>query len=58
MQWKVTNRPQTTDDRPPKLKHSFMAFKFEKLEVWKMTINIADDIDKLTQTFPKHELYI
>ena len=34
-----------------------MAFKFENLKTWKLSLDLADDIDKLTQTFPKHELY-
>ena len=35
-----------------------MAFKFEKLEIWKAAIQISDDIDKLTKTFPKDELFV
>lgn len=35
-----------------------MAFKFEKLEIWQLAIDIADDIDKLTKTFPKDEIFI
>lgn len=35
-----------------------MAFKFEKLDVWKLAIDIADDIDKLTKTFPKNEIFV
>ncbi len=34
-----------------------MAFKFENLKVWQLSLDLADDIDKLAQTFPKHELY-
>jgi four helix bundle protein len=34
-----------------------MAFKFEGLKIWQLSLGIADDIDKLAQTFPKHELY-
>jgi len=34
-----------------------MAFKFENLKVWQSSLELADDIDKLTFTFPKHELY-
>ena len=34
-----------------------MAFKFENLKVWQLSLDLADDIDKLSQTFPKHELY-
>jgi four helix bundle protein len=35
-----------------------MAFKFEKLEVWRLAIDVADKIDKLTQGFPKHEIFV
>jgi four helix bundle protein len=34
-----------------------MAFKFENLKTWQLSLDLADDIDKLAQTFPKHELY-
>lgn len=34
-----------------------MAFKFENLKVWQASLDLADDIDKLALTFPKHELY-
>lgn len=35
-----------------------MPFKFEKLEIWQLAIEVADTIDKLTQTFPKHEIFV
>jgi four helix bundle protein len=35
-----------------------MPFKFEKLEIWQLAIEVADAIDKLTQTFPKHEMFV
>ncbi len=35
-----------------------MAFKFEKLEVWKKSINFSLKIHQLTRNFPKEELYI
>lgn len=35
-----------------------MAFKFEKLEIWQFSIDIADDIDKLTKGFPKDEIFV
>lgn len=35
-----------------------MAFKFEKLKVWQKAIDLADDVDKLTRTFPKEEIYV
>lgn len=34
-----------------------MAFKFESLKIWQMSLEIADEIDLLAQSFPKHELY-
>ncbi|MBV9961315.1 MAG: four helix bundle protein [Parafilimonas sp.] len=34
-----------------------MAFKFENLKIWQLSLDPADDIDKFAQTFPKHELY-
>ncbi|WP_410222459.1 four helix bundle protein [Pedobacter sp.] len=35
-----------------------MAFKFEKLKVWQKAIDLADEVDKLTKTFPKDEIYV
>jgi len=35
-----------------------MAFKFEKLEVWKRSIELGFNIHELTRDFPKEELYI
>ncbi|QXU40271.1 four helix bundle protein [Pedobacter sp. D749] len=35
-----------------------MAFKFEKLKVWQKALDLADEIDKMTKTFPKEEIYI
>ena len=34
-----------------------MAFKFESLKVWQLSLELTDAIDLLSQTFPKHELY-
>ena len=34
-----------------------MSFKFEKLEIWKLAIDIADDIHLLTRSFPKEEMF-
>jgi four helix bundle protein len=34
-----------------------MAFKFEKLLVWQKSLELADEVDLLAQSFPKHELY-
>ena len=35
-----------------------MAFKFENLRVWQKSIALADEVDKLTRTFPKEEIYV
>ena len=35
-----------------------MAFKFEKLKVWQRAIELSNQIDMLTKTFPKEEVYI
>ncbi|MFC1594299.1 four helix bundle protein [Candidatus Omnitrophota bacterium] len=35
-----------------------MAFKFEKLEVWKRAIELSVSINELTKSFPRDELYI
>ncbi len=35
-----------------------MAFKFEKLEVWKKALDLSFSIHELTRRFPKEELYI
>ena len=34
-----------------------MAFKFESLKVWQLSLELTDEIDLLAQAFPKHELY-
>lgn len=34
-----------------------MPFKFEKLEIWKMAIDVADNIHNLTRNFPKEEMF-
>src|SRR5215470_12641116 len=34
-----------------------MAFKFEDFKVWKISLDIADEVDLLAQSFPQHELY-
>ena len=34
-----------------------MAFKFENLKVWQASLELADEIDILSKSFPKHELY-
>ncbi|WP_293301353.1 four helix bundle protein [Pedobacter sp. UBA4863] len=35
-----------------------MGFKFEKLKVWQKALDLADEIDQLTKTFPKDENYV
>ena len=34
-----------------------MAFKFENLKVWQLSLELTDEIDLLAHSFPKHELY-
>lgn len=34
-----------------------MGFKFEKLEVWKMALNVAEEVHLLTRSFPKEEMF-
>ena len=34
-----------------------MAFKFEKLEIWKLAIEMADNVHTLTRSFPKEEMF-
>src|SRR6188474_286970 len=35
-----------------------MSFKFEKLIVWQKSLDLSDEVNQLTKTFPKDELYI
>ena len=35
-----------------------MAFKFERLEIWKTAIDISDQINKLTKTFSRDEIFV
>lgn len=35
-----------------------MAFKFEKLEVWKKAVELSCHVHELTRNFPKEELYV
>jgi len=35
-----------------------MSFKFEKLKVWQKALDLADEINQLTKTFPREEIYI
>src|SRR5262245_39709632 len=34
-----------------------MAFKFESLRIWHLSLELTDEVDLLAQTFPKHEIY-
>ncbi len=34
-----------------------MSFNFEKLNVWKMAVDFADEVHTLTKTFPKEEMF-
>lgn len=34
-----------------------MAFKFENLKVWQLSLELTDDVDLLAKSFPSHELY-
>jgi len=35
----------------------FMSFKFEKLIIWQNAMNFGEDIFKISQSFPKTEIY-
>ncbi|WP_295674188.1 four helix bundle protein [uncultured Mucilaginibacter sp.] len=35
-----------------------MGFKFEKLKVWQKVVDLAFEINELTKSFPKDELFI
>ena len=35
-----------------------MAFKFEALKVWQRSIDLSGEICKLTESFPKKEIYV
>ncbi len=35
-----------------------MPFKFEKLQIWQLAIDISVEIHELTRNFPKEELFI
>ena len=34
-----------------------MPFKFEKLDIWKLAIDLADGVHNLTRSFPKEEMF-
>jgi four helix bundle protein len=35
-----------------------MSFKFEKLKVWQKAVDLSANINDLTKTFPKDELFV
>ena len=35
-----------------------MSFKFEKLVIWQKSLDLSDEVNQVTKTFPKDELYI
>ncbi|MBT1699921.1 four helix bundle protein [Fulvivirgaceae bacterium PWU4] len=35
-----------------------MAFKFEKLKVWEMSVDLSGEVSDLVKLFPKDELYV
>jgi len=35
-----------------------MAFKFENLKVWQKSLDLAEDVDTLTKTFPINEKFV
>lgn len=35
-----------------------MAFKFEKLQIWQLAVDLSYEIHEITRTFPKEELFI
>ncbi|MGZ3871709.1 MAG: four helix bundle protein [Mucilaginibacter sp.] len=35
-----------------------MAFRFEDLQVWQKAMDLDEQINQLTKTFPKDELYV
>ena len=50
--------PTTDGDELQKQKLLLMAFKFEKLQIWQMAIELSYEIHNLTRSFPKEELFI
>ncbi len=48
----------TEDQKVQKLKITFMnKFKFEKLNIWKKAMDFGEDIDKISDSFPKKEIF-
>jgi len=40
-----------------KTKSNRMPFKFEKLDIWRLAIELADNVHSLTRSFPKEEMF-
>lgn len=57
----TTDRRRRTREEFLGIKNSFykliMPFKFEKLDIWKLAIDLADDVHNLTRSFPKEEMF-
>jgi four helix bundle protein len=53
-----TARPKVRGSILLKRFYLLMSFKFEKLIVWQKAVDVSFNIDKLTKTFPKDELFI
>lgn len=34
-----------------------MSFKFEKLQIWQKAMEMGEDVNKMTESFPKKEMY-
>lgn len=54
--WTIADSQQTIELEISKELN--MAFKFEKLEVWKKSIDLSIEIDEMTKSWPKEERYI
>lgn len=50
MKWSTVDGRRSTEKNA-------MGFKFENLKVWQSSLELADEIDKLALSFPKHEMY-
>lgn len=34
-----------------------MSFKFERLDIWKLAMDFGEDMNKLSDSFPKKEMF-
>jgi four helix bundle protein len=34
-----------------------MAFKFEKLKIWELSLELSDEVESIARSFPQHELF-